>query len=404
VVDDDIARAGRTADTGRTLELMRQQMERIARRPFIGGNAVELLRNGPQTYAAMTAAIKAATRRIDRESYTFDTAEGGTFAELLLAKRAQGLDVNLIYDAWGSLGASPALFERLRQGGVRVLEVHPLGPVHALDFNRRDHRKLLVIDASVVIMGGVNISEVYENRRDPTGRTGGPNALPWRDTDVRIEGPAAADFERTFLSTWQRQKGGAIADPPPTPAARHGDAWVLAVAGDPNNQRPLIYRTLLVAITLARSSIRLTTGFFAPPPDLLHALERAARRGVDVRIIVPAHSASALAIAAGRADYEDLMEAGVHIFERQDVVLHAKTAVIDGAWSAVGSSNLDWRSVIFNDESDALIPDTAFAQKMESMFAGDVAASREINARQWARRPLAERLDEWWAKLVQMFL
>lgn len=179
---------------------------------------------------------------------------------------------------------------------------------------------------------------------------------------------------------------------------------MLAIAGDPATQRPLIYRALLVAITLARRSIHLTTGFFVPPPDLLHALERAARRGVEVRVIVPAHSTSNLAIYAGRADYEDLIEAGVHIFERQDVVLHAKTAVIDGGWSAVGSSNLDWRSVVYNNEDDALILDAAFAKKMEAMFDDDVAASQEITAQQWARRPFVERLDEWWAKLAQIFL
>ena len=404
VVDDDIARAARTADAGGTLALMREQIERVARTRFIGGNSVDLLRNGPETYAAMTAAISAAKRRIDMESYTFDTAEGGKFAQLLLAKRAQGVEVNLIYDAWGSLGASPAMFARLRQGGVHVLEVHPLGPVAALDFNRRDHRKLLVVDASVTIVGGVNISEVYENRRDPSDPTNNPNELPWRDTDVRIDGPATVEFERAFMSTWHRQKGVAIPEPPPTPEARHGDAQVLALAGDPNTQRQLIYRTLLVAITLAKSSIHLTTGFFAPPPDLKHALEDAARRGVDVRIIVPAHSTSELAIHAGRADYEDLMEAGVHIYELQDVVLHAKTSVIDGAWSAVGSSNLDDRSVIFNNELDALILDGAFGKKMEAMFSGDVAHSREIDPRQWAHRSLRERFDEWWARLVQIFL
>ena len=139
------------------------------------------------------------------------------------------------------------------------------------------------------------------------------------------------------MSTWRLQKGEPIPDPPPTPTTQRGDAKVLALAADPNTKRPLIYRTLLVAITLAKSSIHLTTGFFAPPPDLLHALERAASRGVDVRIIVPSHSTSSLAIAAGRADYEDLMEAGVHIFELQDVVLHAKTAVIDGAPTAIPS-------------------------------------------------------------------
>jgi cardiolipin synthase A/B len=404
VVDDDIARAAENADIGRRIDLMREQTERVARTQFIGGNAVELLRNGPETYAAMTAAITAATQRIDMESYTFDTAEGGKFAALLLAKRAQGLEVNLIYDAWGSLGASRAMFARLRQAGVHVLEVHPLGPVEALDFNRRDHRKLLVVDAAVTIVGGVNISEVYENRRDPSDPTNKPNELPWRDTDVRIEGPATVEFERAFMSTWHRQKGVAIPDPPPTPEARHGDAQVLALAGDPNTQRQLIYRTLLVAITLAKSSIHLTTGFFAPPPDLKHALEDAARRGVDVRIIVPAHSTSELAIYAGRADYEDLMEAGVHIYELKDVVLHAKTAVIDGAWSAVGSSNLDDRSVIFNNELDALILGSAFGKKLEAMFGDDVAASREIDPRQWARRPFIERFDEWWARLVQVFL
>jgi cardiolipin synthase len=399
VVDDDIAQALQSADTGRRLDLLRQQTERIAQWPFVGGNAVELLRDGPATYAAMTAAITAAKQRVDMESYTFDTAEGGKFAELLLAKRAEGVDVDLIYDAWGSLGASSAMFARLRQGGVRVLEVHPLGPIHALDFNRRDHRKLLVTDAAVAITGGVNISEVYE-----TPRADDPNALPWRDTDVRIEGPAAAEFERAFLSTWRRQKGGPIPEPPPTPEARPGDTRVLAIAGDPNTQRPLIYRALLVAITLARSSIHLTTGFFAPPPDLLHALERAARSGVDVRLVVPAHSTNEPAILAGRADYEDLMEAGVHIYERQNVVLHAKTAVIDGAWSAVGSSNLDERSVVFNNEIDAVILGSAFAQKMEAMFGDDIAASREIDPRQWAERPFTERLDEWWARLLQLFL
>lgn len=404
VVDDDIARAARTADAGGRLALMREQIERVARTHFIGGNSVELLRNGPETYAAMTAAITAAKRRIDMESYTFDTAEGGKFAELLLAKRAEGLDVNLIYDAWGSLGASPAMFARLRQGRLHVLEVHPLGPVEALDFNRRDHRKLLVVDAAVTIVGGVNISKVYENRRDPSDPTNNPNELPWRDTDVRIEGLATVEFQRAFMSTWRRQKGAAIPEPPPTPQIWHGDAEVLALAGDPNTQRQLIYRTLLVAITLAKSSIYLTTGFFAPPPDLRHALARAARRGVDVRLIVPAHSTSALAIYAGRADYEDLMEAGTRIYELQDVVLHAKTAVIDGAWSAVGSSNLDERSVIFNNELDALILDRAFGKKMEEMFNDDVARSRQIDPRQWAHRSFRERFDEWWARLVEIFL
>ena len=405
-VDADIAAAMRHADAQNRIGLLREQDERISDRPFIAGNRVELLRNGPATFAAMEQAIESATRRIDMESYTFDKQAGTQFADLLLAKRAQGVKVHLIYDAWGSMSTPPALFAKLRAGGVRVVEFNPLRPNSrvGVDLNRRDHRKLLVVDDAVAITGGVNISRVYEKGPLPPGTPATASTLPWRDTDIRISGPVVAQFERLFLQTWHEQHGPPISPPPPTPGFIRGHAQVLAVDGLPSKNVPAIYRTLLVAIALAQRSVHLTTGFFVPTPELRHTLERAARRGVDVRIIVPAHSDSSMAIAAGRAAYGDLLEAGVHILERHGVVLHAKTAVIDGDYSIVGSSNLDWRSVVFNNEIDAVVIDQDFGKQMEALFRADAARSREIHRRAWEARPLGERIQEWTARLIEPLL
>lgn len=398
----------RAAETGarpvRSLDLMRQQEERIARKPFLPGNRVELLIDGPATFAALAAAINSATTRVDMETYEFDQQAGGAFSNLLLAARARGVEVNLIYDAFGTLGTPPAVFERLRRGGVRTLEYNPLLPNGRVpvDLNRRDHRKLLWVDGRIAITGGVNITRVYENR--PGHGATDPDDEAWRDTDVRVEGPAVAQFEHYFMETWRDQHGPPLDPPPPTPGTHLGPALVQAIDGAPGNGRPLIYRTLVAAIELSQRSVHLTTGFFAPTPDLAHALEAAARRGVDVQIVVPSRSDSGAALAAGRADYGALMRAGVRIHERLRRVLHAKTAVIDGAWSAVGSSNLDWRSVVWNNEIDAVVLDRAFGAKMEAMFAADVAASRTIDPLAWRNRSLGERIKEWGAQLFQTLL
>lgn len=401
-VEHDIARARQSADALGAVDP--RQYEAIVHASFSDGNAVLLLENGPATYAAMTAMIEAGRQRIDMESYGFEGDEAVKFADLLLAKRAQGLAVNLIYDAWGSDDTAAALFRRLREGGVKVLEYHPIFPDDPLRLNSRDHRKLLVVDAERVILGGINISQVYDNRRVRGAHIDDANDMAWRDTDVRVDGPAAAQFERMFMATWSAQHGAAIAEPPPTPATPRGATRVMAVAGDPHTDEPLIYRTLLVAITLARSSIHLTTGFFAPTPALDRALKDAARRGIDVELVVSTHSTSTMTIDAGRADYASLLAAGIHIHERRDVVVHAKTAVIDGAWSTVGSSNLDWRSVVYNDESDALILGAEFGRQMEAMFREDVAASHTVDPQAWADRPIGERLEEWGASLIQFLL
>lgn len=397
-----------TGNEAMAVQLMRAENEAVAGTPFLGGNHVILLQNGPETYAAMQQAIAAARTRIDMESYEFDGDAATQFAALLLAAQARGVQVNLIYDAWGSKSQPQALFEQLAKGGVHVVEYSPFDPakMKTLDLNKRDHRKLLVIDNRVVFTGGVNIAQFYENspgiRVD--NMAAGAQAMPWRDTDVEITGPVVGTFETLFLQTWTAQKGKPLPPPPAPPVFPQGDTVVQAIDGSPVSDHPAIYDSLLTAIATAHKSVHLTTGFFAPPPELEAALECAAARGVDVRIIVPGASTSDSTITAGRSHYTDLLAAGVKIYERQGVVLHAKTAVIDGIWSVVGSSNLDWRSVVYNNEIDAVIIGRGFGLKMEAVFAQDIAASHQVTAQDWARRGLWERLNELRARMVESFL
>ncbi len=241
--DPDLLAVAAHASPAQALTLMREQEERIARQPFLPGNQVTLLVNGRESLSALAAAIASAKHRVDMESYEFDRQAGNAFADLLLAARARGVEVNLIYDAWGTLDTPSALFTRLRQGGVRVLEYNPLRPNSRvpIDPNRRDHRKLLCVDGRVAITGGVNISRVYENR--PGHYAADPDNQAWRDTDVRIEGPAVAQFEHDFMETWRDQHGAPLAPPPPTPGVYRGSSLVQAIDGTPGDGRPLIYRT-----------------------------------------------------------------------------------------------------------------------------------------------------------------
>ena len=255
-ISPEVAGAGKDS-----IAQMRQQGERFAHVPFVPGNKVELLVDGPATFAAMGEAIGGARTRIDMESYEFDDVAGNQFSDLLLAARSRGVDVNLVYDAWGASGTQTALFDRLKAGGVRVLEYNPIRPNGRvpIDVNRRDHRKLLCVDGRVCITGGVNISRVYENAPAPRGTDTEDQA--WRDTDVRIEGPVTAEFERLFGETWRSQHGAPLPPPPLPPATRPGDAEIQAIDGAPEDGQPLIYRTLLASIALAQRSMHLTTGF-----------------------------------------------------------------------------------------------------------------------------------------------
>lgn len=387
--------------------------------PLVGGNRLLLLKDGPETYAAMRAAIQGATDHINLESYCVEDDEvGRAFAELLLEKCAAGVEVNVIYDSVGAFLTPSTFFDRLRDAGARVIEFNPVNPlaVGKRDWllNHRDHRKLLIVDGAIAFVGGINISEVYSSgsftrrRRRPKPTRTRPSARPsgWRDTHLEIAGPAVAEFQRLFHDTWRRQDGPPLASAHHFPDLEPAGAGIVRAIGSRAGDDSVceIYETLLDTMREATRRIYLTIAYFAPDLPLLDALKNAAARGVDVRIIMPATSDWWPVFHVGRSYYHTLLKAGVRVFERRGSVMHAKTAVIDGVWSTVGSTNLDWRSLYYNDELNAVVLGEDFAAHMERMFADDQAHSDEITLRQWRRRPLPVRALEWSARLIERVL
>jgi cardiolipin synthase A/B len=379
--------------------------QEIVGSPLMVGNKVTLLEDGPSTYRAMFAAIGKAKDHINMESYIIEDDEvGQKLADLLIERQATGVQVNLIYDSVGAIGTPGAYFDRLRQAGIRIVEFNPVNPLEVKKpwkLNHRDHRKLLVVDGRTAFLGGINISSVNSKGSAVAGSKAPVNAKNgWRDTDVQIDGPVVAELQKLFLQTWEKQHGQPPAAKDYFPAiASQGREIVRAIGSTPDDPYSLIYLTLISAIINAEKQVYITNAYFVPDPQLVKALLDAAGRGVDVRLILPGESDSATVFHAGRSHYSELLKGGVKIYERRGAVLHVKTALVDGVWSCVGSSNLDWRSALDNDEINAVILGRAFAQQMSAAFARDIAASDAIELTNWERRPLLLRMKEWTARL-----
>lgn len=378
--------------------------------PLILGNKVVLLQDGKATYAAMFAAIRAARDHINLESYIIEDDEiGRQFADLLLEQQRRGIQVNLIYDSFGGIGTPQEYFDRLREGGINVLEFNPINPLDArkswLIYNR-DHRKLLVVDGRIAFIGGINISSVYSSSPSiRRARQAAGNAIAWRDTDLQIEGPVVGELQKLFVETWDKQHGKPLAEKDYFPVLTvAGNDIVRAIGSTPDDPYSLIYLTLISAIGNAEREVHLTNAYFVPDRQLLKALIAAARRGVDVKLILPGQSDSQIVFHAGRSNYSQLLESGVKIYERRGALLHSKTAMIDGVWSCVGSTNLDWRSFLDNDEINAVVLGRDFAKQMSSMISSDIAASTEIRLEDWKKRSMLLRIKEWGASLLQRLL
>ena len=384
--------------------------EGITDSPLVVGNKVVLLQDGPATFQAMYAAIRGATSRIYMETYIIEDDEvGRKFADELLQKQAQGVPVALAYDSVGSINTPKEFFKRLTDAGIKVLEFNPINPLTAKagwEVNQRDHRKLLIVDGQIAFLGGINISSVYSagsfsqtSKRRPDG------SPPWRDTHLQLEGPVVGDFEKLFLGTWDKQKGEALPSRTDSPRpAPKGKEVVRAIGSSPDEPSSLIYATLISAIRCAETSVHLTNAYFAPDPQLLAALKDSAQRGVDVKLILPSNTDSWLIFNAGRSHYAEVLRSGVKIYERRDALLHAKTAIIDGVWSTIGSTNLDWRSFLHNDEVNAVVLGQEFGAQMEAMFDIDLAASDLITLRAWKQRPIDNRVKEVAARMWEYWL
>ncbi|MBA3582005.1 MAG: cardiolipin synthase [Gammaproteobacteria bacterium] len=383
----------------------------VADSPLVAGNKVVLLQDGPATYQAMLSAIKAAKDHINMETYIFEADDvGKLFAQALIEKQKAGVQVNLIYDDVGSLYTSDDFFKDLSDHGIKVLEFNPINPTELrkdFEWNQRNHRKLLIVDGHTAFLGGINISSVYSGSsfKRASRTKNNNNKTAWRDTDVQIQGPVVAEFQKLFLTAWKKQHGAPLSQKNYFPPLENvGDEVVRAIGSSPEEPYSLIYATLISAIDNAKTTIYIANAYFIPDPQLLLRLQTAARRGVDVRLILPSKTDSWLAFHAGRSYYTKLLQAGVKIYELQDVVLHSKTVLIDGVWTTIGSTNLDWRSFVHNFELTAVILGADFGAQTQKMFMKDLRYSKEVLLKEWQNRPIHSRIKEYFASIWAYWL
>jgi len=408
-----VERLQRSVDPTDILQRYVAVIESVSESPLTKGNKVTLLVDGPATYAAMFKAIQNAKDHINLETFIIEDiitndATRLKLADLLLQKQAEGVQVNLLYDSVGSYSTPVSFFQRLRDGEIQVAEFNPVNPLKARGkwrLAKLDHRKILIVDGKVAFTGGINISHFYSSGL--SGRKEHTQAqIPWRDTDVQIEGPAVAEFQKLFLDTWQRQQGAKLSKRNHFPdlTKEKGNALVGVVGSSPGEANRMTFILYVSAITFATNSLYMTNAYFVPDPQTVAALTDAAKRGVDVKIILPGTTDSSLAQYAGQYFYSGLLKSGVKLYRRHNVLLHAKTLVIDGIWATVGSTNMDFWSFSTNDEVNAVILNREFAIEMDKLFAADLAASGEIRREEWEKRPLLSKIRERFAHLFSRWL
>jgi cardiolipin synthase A/B len=384
-------------------------METLSGSPLIAGNKVTLLRDGPQAIASMTEAIRNAKDHIHLEVFIFrDDEVGRPLADLLMEKQAGGVTVRVIHDGFGSRKTPSEFFERMHKAGIALYEFNPFTLFNAKgpwNLHKRSHRKILVIDGKIAFTGGINFYQVYA--KSPNSAFAGTDngELFWRDTQIRIQGPAVAQFQKLFLETWVLgQKNIPLGSNLFPRLETQGDTLIRVIASAPEQGVPHIYAAYISAILNARNSIYISQAYLIPDDNMLDAFSSAVQKGVDVRIIVTGESDFWMPIYAGRAYYSRLLQSGVRLYEMKGAVLHSKTAVFDGVWAMVGSSNMDSLSFLHNTEANAVILDTAFAQKMEAMFKEDLAESDELFPAQWHQRPWTNHIIERLAWIFKYWL
>jgi cardiolipin synthase A/B len=401
---------GKATSVQRHLAAMSAQDEVV----LYQGNEAKLLVDGPATFKAMFAAIETATQSVLLESYIIEDVEvAKRLAVLLAKKRAQGVVVAMIYDALGSFGTEESYFDGLRAAGVLVCAFNPIKATKRPGYwsiTHRDHRKILTVDSQWAFTGGINISAVYSSGSFSKGKSPRQSLNPkdgWRDTQVQIRGPAALALDNLVRETWLSQGCEGVitrsAEKVGAGAQVFGNDVIRIVPSVPSAAFNPIYTLMLISIDAAQHSIFVTMAYFAPGADLIDAMSDAATRGVNVQLVLPSVSDFSPVLYAGQSYYHRLLEAGVKIFELQSGVLHAKTAIIDGVVSTIGSSNMDSRSFVSNNEVNAVMMGEDFGAEMTKMFKSDVEASRQIVLDEWEKRSLWRRAKEQVSKALERF-
>jgi cardiolipin synthase len=347
---------------------------RIADAQQSNGNQVRLLRDGPETYPAWLAAIAAATSTVHLENYIIqDDHVGQQFAKALLEAAQRGAAVKIIYDWLGCYTRTPPKFwAALAHPNIEIRPYNKPNPLNPIRWISRDHRKVLVVDNQIAFTGGLCIGHAWVG--DPA-----TNTPPWRDTAIQIQGPAVAHISAAFDDSWSAAGPKPAHGEPlpnlPTPNT-NAPTDLSVIAGRPTSMR--LYRLEQLVAEVAEETLWLTDGYFVATTAYVRALAGAARAGVDVRLIVPGSSDWPLVGTLSQTSFRPLLEAGARIFEWNGPMVHAKTAVADGCWSRIGSSNSNLASWVSNRELDVTINSRDFAQQMESMFEADMQNCTEL--------------------------
>ncbi len=357
---------------------------------LVHGHAVRLLRNGAEIFPVWLAAIDAARVRVSLEMYIFnDDTIGRRFADALARAARRGVDVRVMYDFVGCRDTPADFFTRMRAQGVHTIAYHRyrFWRPRFWALMRRNHRKSLVCDGRIAFTGGLNIGNEWVSYNEGGG--------DWRDAVIQVEGPAVATIEATFLRTWNRRaKKWARLDPAQlTPPAQAGDVTLSVISNSEMGERFAIRRAALHAIRESQRRVYLANPYFVPDRGVLRGLQRAAERGVDVRLLLPMESDSRILDLASRAVCGPLLAAGVRIWQSRAVV-HTKVVAVDDAFVSTGSYNFDHRSLAYNLEMVVNVMDARYAAEVFTMLNTDIAASEELTREGFGRRPLLVRLLE----------
>lgn len=354
---------------------------------FSAGNRIVLLRNGAEFFADLFVALEQATTLICLEFYIVRADRTGRKLAAILKRAVQrSVKVELLYDYIGSFDTPSSFFSDLEQHGISCVAFNPPPFRNGLSwFDKRDHRKIVVIDSRLAYAGGVNVGDEYAGI-DP--------ASCWRDMGLRLEGPAARELQQLFAENWQESSSLLTLPcfcPPLSPA---GSATVAIVSGGPHLNRSRIRAAFLLGMAGASSTIRMETPYFIPGPRFIRAMLRAVRRGVEVEIILPARSDVPLVRVVNRSYYSVLLKGGIKVYEREGAILHAKVMVIDRSWVVVGSANLDQRSFHRNYEVSVIVASPEFGAQVEELFVEELSSSRPIVLFEHERRSWLIRILE----------
>lgn len=375
--------------------------------PPTTGNRLTLYADGRAAYAAIFSSILAAVDHVNIESFSIhDDKIGAELMAALLNKREEGVDVNMIYDSLGCFEMPGSFFTRLRDAGVRTVEFSPVNPLKAgwrWDLNHRDHRKLLILDGMTAYTGSVNYGRIYARQRKKHWPV---NPLEvWEDMHLRVDGPAVAEFQKSFIDEWTRGDGAKLPRRRYLPWLRgEGNEAVQVLANKPGDKNRVTYMAYISAITHASSYVYLHTPYFVPDDQMRRALCSAAGRGVDVRILVPWKNDWEVSLAAGKVHYEELLRAGVKLYRARGPMPHGKYAIVDGVWSTIGSSNLNMRSFLADDEVDTVIFGLEFALKMLDVYQEEIEEAKCLTLDEWRERPAGGRIREWFSHLIERWL